>query len=77
MPRREFEMSQEQLDKILEACKPVPYIAIQCGTPPSPQENANYAWAKLGREMGFDAMTVKPSKGGDRFFSAELSETAS
>ncbi len=68
--RREFEMTQKQLDEILEACKPVPYIAIQCGEPASPQENANNAWAALGKEMGFKHMTVEPGKS-DRFFTAE------
>ena len=58
-----FEMSQEQLDKIMDACKPVPMIMLQCGEPRSPQENANSAWAVLGKEMGFDSMTVKPVPG--------------
>jgi len=71
---REFEMSQEQLDRILEACKPVPYIAIQCGEPTSPQENANTAWAVLGKEMGFKPMTVESNGKGDRFFTAEPEE---
>ena len=71
MAVREFEMSQEQLDKLLDACKPVPMIALQCGTPRSPQANANDAWAALGKELGFDAMTVRPTGKGDRFFSAE------
>lgn len=68
---KDFEMTQAQLDKLLDACKPVLMIALQCGTPPSPQENANAAWASLGEVMGFDAMTVKPNGKGDRFFSAE------
>ncbi len=71
--RREFEMTQEQLDTILDACKPVPYIAVQCGGPRSPQESANVAWAALGREMGFQHMTVRPGEG-DRFFTTEPSE---
>ena len=65
-----FEMTQEQLDTIMNACKPVPMIMLQCGEPSSPQENANAAWASLGRELGFDHMTVSPNGKGDRFFSA-------
>ena len=72
----QFEMTQEQLDKILEACKPVPYIAVQCGEPPSPQEMANNAWEALGEEMGFKHMTVRPTGLGDRFFMAEPKQTA-
>ena len=68
---KDFEMTQEQLDKILEACKPVRMIALQCGMPKSPQENANAAWQSLGEDMEFDYLTVKPNGKGDRFFSAE------
>jgi len=37
----------------------------------SRQENANYAWEKLGKELGFKYMTVRPNGKGDRFFTAE------
>ena len=70
MKRIEYEMTQADLDKILNACKPVPMIALQCGMPRSPQENANAAWGELGRRMGFDHMTVEPTGKGNRFFSA-------
>ena len=68
--RVNFERTQDDLSKLLESMKPVPMIALQCGTPRSAQENANAAWAELGKRMGFDAMTVKPTGKGDRFFSA-------
>lgn len=74
--RTEFEMTQADLDKLLAAMKPVPMIALQCGMPRSQQENANAAWAELGKRMGFDPMTVQPTRRGDRFFSAiSASET--
>lgn len=70
--RKEYEMTQEQLSRILEACKPVPYILGIGGVKPaSPQENANRAWAALGKEMGFDPMSVRPNGKGDRFFTAD------
>ena len=69
--RKQYEMTQEQLDNLMEACKPVAMIMLQCGRPASPQENANNAWASLGEEMGFDGMTVEPTGKGDRFFTAE------
>lgn len=72
MMRHEFEMSKEQLKKILDASKPVPLIAIHCGPPRSPQENANNAWQALGDEMGFQHMTVQSvADKGQRFFTAE------
>jgi len=71
MAVRRYEMSEDQLQRLMEACKPVAMIGLQCGSPASPQENANAAWAKLGDEMGFDPMTVRPAGGGDKFFYAE------
>lgn len=67
---KEFEMSQQDLEELYEACKAVPLIALNCGIPPTPQEMANKAWEKLGIKMGFDYMSVKPSNKGDRFFTA-------
>lgn len=74
-PRTNYEMTKDDLKKILEACRPVPMIALQCGSPSSPQENANRAWAELGGRMGFDHMTVQPTGQGDRFFTAIPNET--
>lgn len=70
---KDFEMSQEQLEEIYNACKPTPVMFLSGGKPmfKTPQENANYAWEKLGKELGFEYMTVKPNGKGDRFFSAE------
>lgn len=70
--RKEFEMTEPQLAKLLEACKPVQYMVFGGVPPASPQENANNAWAALGAEMGFKHMTVEPVSGkGERFFTAE------
>lgn len=75
-PRVNYEMTEQDLQVLLDACKPVPYIAIGGHAPSSPQENANRAWAALGQKMGFDSMTVRPILGqGMRFFSAVPSET--
>jgi len=69
--RREFEMTEADLQVLLKACRPIPLIMCQYGMPRSPQETANAAWGELGKKMGFDFMSVKPlpSKG-DRFFTA-------
>lgn len=68
--RQQYEMSEDDLNTILDACKPVPLIMLQCGNPPSQQENANRAWKILGDKMGFDYMTVEPTGNGNRFFTA-------
>ncbi len=74
-PRVDYEMSQNALDKILEACEPVMCMKIGNSMPSSQQENANRAWAALGKEMSFDSETVRPSNKGQRFFTAVPSET--
>ncbi len=67
-----YEMSEAELAELLDACKPQPMIMLQCGPPPSPQECANSAWARLGEHLNFDYMTVKPVPGkGKQFFTAE------
>lgn len=68
--RREYEMSEADLKGLLEACRSVLLIALQCGPVSSPQENANRAWCALGDRMGFDGMSVEPSSKGQRFFTA-------
>lgn len=71
--RKEFTMTKEQCEKLLDACKPVPYMVVGGVEPRSPQENANDAWCALGREMGFDGMTVRPVAGkGIEVFTAEV-----
>lgn len=75
-PRTNYEMTEEDLAAIIDACKSTPVIMIGSYTPASPQENANRAWAKLGEKMGFDHLTVEPIPGkGHRFFTAVPNET--
>lgn len=69
---KEYELTEEQLKTLLDACKPVPYIVVGGRVPRSPQENANAAWSRLGDEMRFDSLTVAPVPGkGQRFFHAK------
>ena len=71
--RMNFEMTESQLEEIIDACKPTPVMYLSGGMPMfnSPQENANHAWEKLSKELGFDHMTVAPAGDGPRYFSAE------
>lgn len=71
-------LSEDDLKVILAACKPTLVLFLSGGTPmgSSQQENANRAWAELGKRMRFDHMTVRPIAGKDqRFFTAVPSET--
>lgn len=68
--RQNYEMTEDDLDKLLVACQPVPMIALQCGAPRSKYENVNAAWVELGKRMHFDPATVLPTGKGYRLFSA-------
>jgi hypothetical protein len=69
--RQKYWMTQKQYDKLITACRFVPYLIIGSIKPRSPQENANAAWASLGTELGFDYMSVKPSGSDNKCFTAE------
>jgi hypothetical protein len=76
MPRTEYEMSDEDLEILLDAGKPTPVMMTGGSTGSSPRENATRAWEALGKKMGFDGMSVRPISGkGQKFFSAIPSET--
>jgi predicted TIM-barrel fold metal-dependent hydrolase len=69
--RKRYEMTEEDFNQLLEACRPVPYMVFGGRPPRSPQENANDAWARLGKKMGFDGMTVEAIQGeSERCFTA-------
>lgn len=68
--RKEFEMTEEDLKSLIEACRSVPYMVFGGMAPPSPQESANRAWRNLGERMGFDGMSVEPAGNNPRKFTA-------
>jgi len=75
-PPKNYEMTEEDLNEIMDASKPTVCILVGGYSPPTPQENANRAWARLGKKMGFDHMTVRPIQGKEnRFFTAVPNET--
>ena len=70
--RKTYTMTEEQLNTLLDACKPTPVMYLSGGVPMggAPQENANRAWATLGEELGFNPMSVRPGAN-QREFTAE------
>lgn len=74
-PRTNYEMTQDDLDSLLDSMKSEPVIMLNIIGGRSKQDRANDAWKRLGEKMGFDHMTVQPTGKGDRFFSAIPSET--
>jgi hypothetical protein len=74
-PRTEYEMTEEDLQSLLQPRVPEMLIG-GFSTSSMQQESANARWAALGKKMGFDYMTVQPASGkGQRFFTAIPSET--
>jgi aromatic ring-opening dioxygenase catalytic subunit (LigB family) len=75
--RKEFELTQEQLDKLMEASKPQPAMYLSGGIPmfEDQQARANCAWRELANELKFDLFSVRPVPGKDtKFFTAEIKE---
>jgi hypothetical protein len=73
--RKEFEMTEAQLNALLDAGKAVPYMVFGGRPPTSPRENVNNAWRALGKELGFVWDTAQPVPGKRfdfRFFTAEV-----
>ncbi len=70
--RKRYEMTRGDLEKLLEACEPQPYMVFGGMGPESQQERANRAWCELGNRMGFDGMSVESTRDGDRFFTADV-----
>lgn len=64
--RKEFLMSEAQLEALLDACKPTP------GMFGTPEEKVKRAWESLGHDLGFECLTARRVPGkGDRVFTAE------
>jgi len=66
-----YELTDAQYERLMDASKPVAMIALQCGTPSSPRENANRVWQEVAREHGVRFDTIGPCYGlGPKFFDA-------
>lgn len=65
---REYKLTQAELDAVLEASRPVPYMIIGGVSPRSSQENANAAWQALAEKRGFVWDTVQPVAGKSNLF---------
>ena len=69
---QEYQLNESQLKKLLDAGKSTPCIMVGGYVPATPQENTNRAWGELGKELGFQPMTVKPVPGKPmKFFTAQ------
>jgi hypothetical protein len=70
--RKEYKMTMDDMNTLLNACKPVPYMVFNGQPPRSPQEYANAAWEALGNKLGFVWDSAQPIHGkSDLYFTAE------
>lgn len=78
--RQEFEMTQEEMDKIISINKeggdPVMYLSGGIPLGRSLQEKINDYWKELGQKYGFEPMSVQGSSKGKLFFTATVLEKA-
>ena len=74
--RKEFEMTQEEMDIIIEINKqggdPVMYLSGGMPFGESLKEKINDYWEILGRKYGFKPLTGQASPKGKLFFTAEV-----
>lgn len=73
--RQEIELTQEELNEILEAGKPTPVMYLSGGVPlgETAQEKANRAWKRLADKRGFVWDSVEPVSGkAMNFITAEM-----
>ncbi len=76
MPRRTFEITQEELDTIKKASLPVSVtLHPAVPQPPSPEQRELNAWKKLGERKNFDYKTIQQLKQNKLLFTAELKVT--
>jgi hypothetical protein len=61
--RIEIELTDAEWGRLMDACRPVPYIIGGGVAPSSQQENANACWRALGAERGFAWDTVQKVPG--------------
>ena len=72
--KQEFEMTQEEMDKILEINKSTSNTVMMVGGVDFSNnltEAINVYWVILGKKYGFKSMTVEGSSRGKLFFLAE------
>ena len=63
--KRQYRLTDAELESILDASKPVTYMVIGGVEPRSPQENANDAWQTVAMNHGFIWDTAEGAGTGD------------
>jgi hypothetical protein len=63
--KRQYRLTDAELQSILDCSKPVPMIMLHISTPESPQDRANRAWQSVAQAHGFVWDSAEPAETGD------------
>jgi len=65
--KRLFRLTDEELQKLLDASRPTPVMYLSGGTPmfEAPEDCANRVWRELGKVHGFIWESAEPALTGD------------
>jgi len=67
----EFTLTEDEMQSVLDASKPVPYLVIGGIPPRSQQEQANSAWQKIAEAHSVKWDTIRPINEATRLMSGE------
>jgi hypothetical protein len=70
MTMADYRMTDEELEELKKASRPVPYLIMGGMPPPSPRENAMRVWRKIAQRVGCVVDTIAPRGGDPHDFSA-------
>lgn len=75
--KKEYQLTEQDLNDFFEATKPMPVMYMPGGEPffRSPQERTNDEWKRLGKKYGFKWDTVGPAPGKSQEFILAEEET--
>ena len=67
-----YRMTDDEHARLIDACKPVPYMVFGGIAPESPTTKALRVWGEIAKRVGCVANTIGPSDtGDDRDFTGE------
>lgn len=68
--KKTYEMTQDRYNALMREWSTAEMIPVKCNGL-TVHVRSDYAWEKLGNEMGFKFKTIEPSDKGHLFFTAE------
>ena len=60
-----YRLTDEEMTRLFEASKPVPYMVVGGIAPRSPRDNAMDVWRSVADRVGCDVDSIEPGGTGD------------